>query len=130
MPEQHALILDDNPMNLSALEQLLKRENVAVTALTNPREVGEVLDNGTRFDVVFLDLEFPNANGMDLVADLKTYPALAGVPIIACTVHISELTEARDAGFDGFIGKPLNVSEFPDQLARILAGDAVWEASQ
>lgn len=126
----HALILDDNAMNLTALEQLLKREGVAVTALANPRQLPDVLATGARFDVVFLDLEFPNASGMDLVAQMKADPALAGVPVIACTVHISELTEARDAGFDGFVGKPLNVSAFPDQLRRILAGEPVWEVSQ
>lgn len=127
---QNALIIDDNPMNLAALEQLLKREGFAVTALTNPRDLSDVLVDDVAYDIVFLDLEFPNADGMQVISEFKANPVFADVPIIACTVHISEQQETRDAGFDGFIGKPLNVSEFPNQLRRIMAGESVWEASQ
>jgi two-component system cell cycle response regulator DivK len=78
-------------------------------------------------DVVFLDLEFPNSDGFQLIHELRAQPALANVPIIAYTVHTSEQNEAQAAGFDGFIGKPLNVNRFPDQLRRILNGESVWE---
>lgn len=126
----HALIADDNPLNLSALEQLLKREGVTVTAVESPAKINEVLDNAPPVDIVFLDLEFPNYNGLELVGNLRADARFANVPIIACTVHISEQNEARDAGFDGFIGKPLDVSRFPEQLRRILNGESVWEVSQ
>jgi two-component system cell cycle response regulator DivK len=39
------------------------------------------------------------------------------------------MKKARTAGFDGFLGKPLDPDRFPDQVHRILAGDAVWEIS-
>jgi two-component system cell cycle response regulator DivK len=78
-------------------------------------------------DVVFLDLEMPNYDGFNLLTDLKADARLSHVQIIAYTVHTSEIDEARQAGFDGFLGKPLDIKRFPDQLERILNRQPVWE---
>jgi two-component system cell cycle response regulator DivK len=125
-----ALVIDDNDMNLAALEQLLKRENVTPYMAASPTDVPAILETVDAIDVVFLDLEFPNYDGLTVINDLKALPKLANAPFVAYTVHISELNEARTAGFHSFIGKPLNVSAFPDQLARILNGERVWDVSQ
>ncbi|PJF29257.1 MAG: response regulator, partial [Phototrophicales bacterium] len=76
----------------------------------------------------FLDLEFPNHTGFEIFAKLKALPKLADIPIVAYTVHNSEIDTARKAGFHSFLGKPLTLSKFPDQLQRILTGIPVWEA--
>jgi two-component system, cell cycle response regulator DivK len=123
-----ALIIDDNPENLSALALLLKKEGVMPVTVASPREVAGALDQYGQVDVVFLDLEFPNYNGLDLISTFQTDQRLQGIPFVAYTVHTSEQNEARDAGFHSFIGKPLNVGRFPDQLRRILNGERVWEA--
>jgi len=39
------------------------------------------------------------------------------------------MRKARESGFDGFLGKPLDPDRFPDQIRRILSGDKVWEYS-
>ena len=80
-----------------------------------------------KVSVIFLDLEMPRYNGYEILAMLKSLPELAGVPVIAYTTHISHMREARVAGFDSFLGKPLNRQLFPKQLARILQGEEVWE---
>ena len=49
------------------------------------------------------------------------------VPIVAYTVHMSELDAVYEFGFDGFICKPLDDERFPNQLGRILNGEGVWE---
>lgn len=123
----HALIIDDNAGNIEALAALLRLEGVTPTAIATPREIDAALDQVDRFDVVFLDLEFPNGSGFDLVGELREDARLEGAPIVAYTVHTSEENEARRAGFDSFLGKPLNVQRFPDQLRRILSGEPVWE---
>ena len=46
---------------------------------------------------------------------------------ITLRVHNSELREIQAAGFDGFLGKPLQPHQFADQLARILRHEPVWE---
>lgn len=125
-----ALVIDDNKMNLETLAVLLNKEGFDTVTLLSPREIFETLDQLARVDIVFLDLEFPNHNGFELISELRLHPVLNGVPIVAYSVHISELNETREAGFDSFIGKPLDVNTFPDQLRRILNGEAVWEVGQ
>ncbi|MFW5748287.1 MAG: response regulator [Chloroflexota bacterium] len=124
----YALIIDDNPMNLETLSVLLRKEGLTPVTLDTPRALDAAIEKVDTVHVVFLDLEFPNYSGLDLVADMQAHPRLQGVPVVAYTVHTSEQNEARDAGFHSFIGKPLNVERFPDQLKRILEGVPVWEA--
>ena len=128
MMAPYALIVDDNAENLEALALLLKKEGFSPIVLKSPRDISTAVNGSTQIDVVFLDLEFPNYDGMEVIGDLKTEQRLNGVPIVAYSVHTSEVNEARAAGFDSFIGKPLVVDQFPGQLRRILTGEHVWEA--
>ena len=49
------------------------------------------------------------------------------VPIVACTVHMNEISRARDLGFSGFHQQTARSERFPDQVKRILRGEPVWE---
>lgn len=75
--------------------------------------------------VVFLDLEMPAINGYEALPIIKHHPNFAHTPVIAYSVHVSEMQRALDMGFDGFLGKPLSAEAFPDQLQRILNGEQV-----
>lgn len=127
MINPHALVIDDNRNNGEVLAMLLKNSGVSHTMLLSPRNLGEILESLTQIDVVFLDLELPNYSGFDVLKALQDDPRLIQVPIVAYTVHTSEANEARAAGFHSFLGKPLNMQVFPDQLQRILSGERVWE---
>jgi CheY-like chemotaxis protein len=126
MTEYHALIVDDKSTNIDVLALLLEREGVAHTAVTSPRHVLGTVDRVEPIDVVFLDLEMPNGDYYQMLHQLKGHPRLAGVPIVAYTVHTSEIDTARQAGFDSFLGKPLQVSDFPRHFRRIMNGESVW----
>ena len=66
-------------------------------------------------------------HGYQILDHLRADVRLKLVPIIAYTVHTNEIKVAYERGFDGFLGKPLDSDRFPDQLTRILNGEAVWE---
>jgi two-component system, cell cycle response regulator DivK len=123
----HALIIDDNAKNIDVLARLLGMEGVSCTTVPKPAQLASVLENVSHIDVVFLDLEMPGNNGYEVLAKLRADKRFDSVPIIAYTVHVSELHTAHQIGFNGFIGKPLDPDKFPDQLARILKGQPVWE---
>ncbi len=123
----HALVIDDNPQNLKVLAQLLSKQGVSSTEVSNPSKISSILTTLEQVDVVFLDLEMPGQDGFSVREMLK--PQLGDTPIIAYTVHVSEINAVRQSGFDGFLGKPLDTTRFPEQLARILNGEAVWERS-
>ena len=121
----HALIIDDNLQNVKVLAQLLAKQGVKCTEILNPTQIVDNPVQDESIDVIFLDLEMPTIDGYQLKEMLRAY--LGDVPIIAYTVHVSEMNVVRDMGFDGFLGKPLDTTKFPNQLARILRGESVWE---
>jgi two-component system cell cycle response regulator DivK len=122
----HALIVDDDAYNLEILASLLDEVEVRCIGVQDPRNLSEILDDAGRIDVVFLDLELPGSDGYELLGILKNDFGLEA-PIVAYTVHLSEAVQARRMGFDGFLGKPLDGTRFPDQLRRILNGETVWD---
>jgi hypothetical protein len=50
-------------------------------------------------------------------------------PVVACTVHLNEIVDVRETGFNGFLGKPLDGARFSQQLHRILNRESIWEIS-
>jgi two-component system cell cycle response regulator DivK len=52
--------------------------------------------------------------------------------VVAVTAEASQeqIKKARESGFDGFLGKPLDPDLFPDQIQRILSNQPVWEMNQ
>jgi two-component system, cell cycle response regulator DivK len=125
MSAQSALIIDDNVQNLKVLSQLLAKQGVHCTEVSNAALLEGVLPTVGQVDVVFLDLEMPGLDGFAVKDLLRTH--LVGTPIIAYTVHVSEMNVVQQMGFDGFLAKPLSGVRFPEQLARILRGEPVWE---
>mgnify|MGYP001476197734 CR=1 FL=1 len=127
MSSINALILEDDPNNMEILVRLLKSINVGSVGVNDPSQIDGALQQVSAFDLVFLDLEMPTMDGYEMLGALRARLG-AGVPIIACTVHLNEINNARSRGFSSFIGKPLKQARFPDQVRRILAGEPVWEA--
>jgi two-component system cell cycle response regulator DivK len=126
MTNAHAVIIDDQQSNIDVLVMLLDQQGVTHTEITSVRDVLPTVSSAGKIDVIFLDLEMPNGHLFSTFSELKSTPGLAGVPIVAYTVHVSEIDRAREAGFDSFLGKPLQLSEFPEQLRKILNGEQVW----
>lgn len=122
-----ALIIDDNAKNISILSHLLSTEGMDSIQVTNPTMLDAKIQTATDIRVVFLDLEMPTVDGFQLLKQLKADSRFNAVPIVAYTVHVSEIQVAHQHGFDGFLGKPLDSDKFPGQLARILQGEPVWE---
>lgn len=130
MTSQHALIIDDNPNNIDVLTMLLAKEGLTYTAVQSPREIGVILNGLARVDVVFLDLEMPHYDGITFLPMLQAHPRMAGVPVVAYTVHTTEIDTVRRAGFHSFLGKPINIQHFPEQLRLILSGKSVWDTGE
>lgn len=126
MSQAHALLIDDNRQNLRVLRQLLTKQGVTSTDVLNSSDLNRALSILDSVDVIFVDLEMPDLDGYG-VKDMLRASHLADAPIIAYTVHVSEINHTRQLGFDGFLGKPLDSLRFPNQLARILNGEPVWE---
>jgi two-component system, cell cycle response regulator DivK len=127
MSHSQAVIIDDNAKNINVLARLLSTEGLKSLEVLNASKLDTALKQANDVSVFFVDLEMPGVNGYQVLEKLKADTRFKSVPVIAYTVHVSEINVAHQKGFDGFIGKPLDADVFPDQLARILSGESVWE---
>ncbi len=126
MTQLHALIVDDNVDNSAILAQMLSMEGIQSTRVKEPTKLESLLPSLPATQVVFLDLEMPKLNGYALFNNLRSTAQFQHVPIVAYTVHVSEINTVRNLGFHSFLAKPLDQDQFPEQLARILKGEHVW----
>lgn len=80
-------------------------------------------------DIIFLDINLPKTTGYELLKKIRADSKLQKVLVVAVTAQDAdtEIPKCMEAGFDGFIGKPISRSRFPRQLRRILSGEPVWE---
>lgn len=122
-----ALIIEDDLTSIAVLQQMLENVGVEADVVTDSFKIADRLHEVERPDVVFLDLEMPQANGYTVLEYLQQNPKFDGTPIVAYTTHISHLNDAKRAGFHSFLGKPLDGRLFRDQLTRILNNIPVWE---
>ncbi|MBC7871809.1 MAG: response regulator [Chitinophagaceae bacterium] len=124
---KNALIIDDDETSIMVMQKLLQQSGMSVSVVSDSIEAGRQLRQMALPDVIFLDLEMPRSNGYVVLEVIREIPAMKAIPVVAYTTHTSHLNEVKRAGFNGFLGKPLDSRQFPAQLARILAGEAVWE---
>jgi len=123
----HAWILEDDQSSVDVLKSLLTQAGVSISVMMG--NIEQKTSAAPQPNVIFLDLEMPGSNGYQVLAMLRSMPSLQGVPIVAYTTHTSHLNQAHDAGFDSFLGKPIDRRNFVENLARILNGESVWEIS-
>ena len=122
----HALIIDDDVLNLEVIGRLLDLEGITWTKAQDAQQIKSAVAASSQPDLVFLDLEMPQMDGYEAFHLLQN--ALGSdVPIVACTVHTSEINVVREVGFHSFLAKPLDQRLFPQQVKQILQGESVWE---
>ncbi|MBX3085049.1 MAG: response regulator [Anaerolineae bacterium] len=126
------MIVEDKVDNYATLARLLIFAGVIPAHFhfkTTGRGVVQFADTLPRLDLILLDLELPGEDGYEVLAEIRRMTRFQNTLVVAVTGHISveDLRKAQRSGFDGFLGKPLGVARFPDQLTRILRGQPVWE---
>jgi two-component system cell cycle response regulator DivK len=123
------LVVEDNVSNFVLIARLLGFIGVHCEWKTSGYEVVEYADTLPKLDLILMDIRLPYEDGYSAMRKIRQSPRLKSIPIVAVTAEASleEMNKARQAGFDGFMGKPLDPDRFPDQIQKILSGDSVWE---
>jgi two-component system cell cycle response regulator DivK len=125
------LVVEDNVSNFVLIARLLGFMGIHCEWKTSGYEVVEYADTLARLDLILMDIRLPYEDGYGAMKKIRSSERLKAVPIIAVTAEASQeqMDKARAAGFNGFLGKPLDPDRFPDQIRRIMNGEAVWEIS-
>jgi two-component system cell cycle response regulator DivK len=113
------LIVDDSEKNLKLARDVLRAAGFRTLEAVNGAE-GIALAAEHLPDVVLMDVQLPDMDGTDAARKLAEGSLTARIPVVALSAH--QLEGSGDwllaAGFAGYLEKPFNVGEFPDQVRR------------
>ncbi len=117
------LIVEDNEKNMKLVRDVLQVKGYKTLEATTGED-GVRLAKERLPALVLMDIQLPGISGIEALRQLRADPATAAIPVIAVTasVMVSDRRNITDAGFDGYVGKPLNLKEFLDAVAGAMAG--------
>ena len=116
------LIVEDNPRNMKLVRDVLQVKGHSTLEATTGED-GIVLAKERMPDLVLMDIQLPGMNGIQALGQLRAEPATARIPVIAVTASVMQQDRKliTEAGFDGYIGKPINLAEFLETVNAHLA---------
>ena len=120
------LVVEDNERNLKLLRDVLEYAGYDVR-VARTAEDGITLAVSEPPDLVLMDLQLPGIDGMEALRRLRDSPRTVDIPVVAVTAQAMKQDRERalDAGFNGYVEKPISVRIFPDQVRRFLSGGEV-----
>ena len=118
------LIVDDNKHTRVLLAQILRALGITQTIEASDGVEGLAALRSHAVDIVLTDLAMEPMNGIEFVRSLRTGPDSPGpmLPVIMITGHatMKRLQEARDAGVNEFMGKPITARGVIERLAQVV----------
>jgi len=123
MPGELVLIVDDNEKNAKLARDVLRFAGFR-TIEAGSGEAGFSLAVEHLPDVILMDIRLPDMEGTVVLQTLKEEPRTAQIPVVALTSFAmkGDREAFLEAGFDGYLEKPISVKAFPDQVRRYLEG--------
>ncbi|MDT7835803.1 response regulator transcription factor [Aquabacterium sp. OR-4] len=121
------LMLDDHPLILSALRQMLEAQQpgIEVAAAETPEQAKALLAaaGAQPFDLLLLDLKLGDeVDGFDVLAELRQAHPELPVAIVSATERLADVVRAVDMGAMGFVPKRSSMDELSEALSMVLAG--------
>jgi signal transduction histidine kinase len=121
--QKKILYIDDDPVNRSLINRLLTSYNFKVLEAQTGLE-GIIIARKEMPDLILMDINMPGLDGHETTTRMRSLPSLEKIPIIAVTARTTrgERELALAAGCDGYIPKPIDVDNFPNQVMSYLEG--------
>ena len=118
------LIVEDNVKNMKLVRDLLKAKGYETLEATTG-EQGVALALAHEPDLVLMDIQLPDINGIEAFERIRADPRTADVPVVAFTASVTPTDRNRitQAGFSGFVSKPIELKQFLATIKRMLGAD-------
>jgi len=119
--QKHILLIEDNPNNIKLMVMLLEQQEYKVTVAVDA-ESGIEQARSEHPDMVLLDIQLPEMDGMEACRILRNDPGLTYIPIIALTAFAmpGDKEKILASGFDEYMAKPFNYRDFLKLVERLL----------
>ena len=113
-----ALVIDDSRATRSCIKRMLSAIGFEVEEAAHGGEGLESLRTSPAFDVVFVDWNMPEMNGIEFLETVRADPDLPKVTtlMVSSVTDIEQMTTALDAGADDYLMKPFNAESLLDKL--------------
>jgi len=124
---KRALIAEDYEINAKILTEILRMENVSSDIAANGREAVKLFEMSPAgyYDIILMDIQMPLMDGCDAARHIRGLERTDAktVPIVAMTANAfeKEITQAKNAGMDEYIAKPINIKSFRCKLRKLLS---------
>ena len=124
MANELILIVEDNEKNRKLARDVLQFKGYR-TIEAETGEDGVTLALAQKPDLILMDYQLPGIDGIEAFRRIRGEASTAHIPIVAVTASAmpEEAKKMKDAGFDGFQTKPINVKEFVQAVAAALSGN-------
>ncbi|TKS60198.1 MAG: two-component system response regulator [Nitrospira sp.] len=118
------LIIEDNENNLKLVRDVLQF-NGYQTAEAMTAEDGLILARSQHPALILLDIQLPGMDGFAALRQLRADPITKSTRVMAVTASAMEQDRQKilEAGFDGYMTKPINVKKFTEEIRTVLASD-------
>jgi two-component system cell cycle response regulator len=115
------LLVEDTPHSLELMTYLMEAHGYTILAARSGEQGVEVA-RASRPDLVIMDLQLPGIDGYQALRGLRSIPELARTPVIAVTsfAMVGDRDRALDAGFDGYLTKPIDPETFAADIGDCL----------
>jgi CheY-like chemotaxis protein len=122
----HVLLAEDHPTNQKVVQLILQSVGVDPVIVENGALALEALKK-QRFDVVLMDMQMPELDGLSATAMLRAYERETGAartPVIMLTANALDehIRAGQEAGADGHLSKPIRAMGLIEAIAQVIAG--------
>ncbi len=118
--DARVLLAEDNPINRLVAEGMLELLGCTVVSVDNGRKACDALAQQHSFDVVLMDCQMPELDGLSATRELRRDPRLVDLPVIALTANALEGDQARcrEATMNDFVSKPYTIEQLAEVVQR------------
>lgn len=115
------LYIEDDANNRLLVKRILLSEGIDVEEADNAHK-GIQMAVKNPPDLILMDISMPDMDGLTATMEIRNIPEISSIPIVALTANVMQGDKERtlNAGCDGYIGKPIDVDTFVDQISQYL----------
>lgn len=117
------LYIEDDANNRMLVRRILRASDIEVDEAEDaPTGIEMAVSNPP--DLILMDMSMPGMDGLVATQKIRTMSEISHIPIIALTANVMQGDRERslNAGCDGYIGKPIDVDSFTDQIIKYIKG--------
>lgn len=119
---KHIFVVDDSKVNIQTTKVYLKSKGYRISVAYNGKEAVKRLEEDLSPDLILMDIQMPEMDGLEAIQHIRNNPTLGNIPIIAVTALAMPGDEERclAAGATDYLSKPVSLNNLDDTIERYL----------